>query len=257
MPLVSIITICRNEKKAILRSMDSVLNQDYGNLEYLVIDGKSTDGTADIVRSYKSKLTWWCSEPDNGIYDAMNKGIKKSSGEYILFLNGGDTLADKDVLSRIFSIERGADILYGDVYKESRAKKYLCDMSGFKISPRYLFDHTLYHQASLIKRSLFESIGLYDVSYRISGDLEFFKRAIVKHGATTEYLGFPLAVFNVDGISSNAMYKPIKKREDERARRANYSLRDYYFYSMLSFYRDVFYLRPRRKLAAMARHRDE
>ena len=255
MNYVSIITICLNEEKAIPLSIESVLKQDYANLEYIIIDGGSTDGTADIVRSYESKLAWWCSEPDEGIYDAMNKGIKRSSGDYILFLNGGDVLADREVLSRIFSVNRSADILYGDLYKESRARKYLCDMSGFTMSPRYLFDHTLYHQASLIKRSLFERVGYYDVSYRISGDLEFFKRAIVKHGATAEYLGFPVAVFNVDGISSNAMYKPIKKKEDDRARRQNYPSVDYYLFSIRSFFRDVFYVRPKRKLRAiMGRH---
>jgi len=252
---LSIITICFNEIANIKYTINSVLNQLFSDFQYIIIDGGSTDGTADIVRSYESKLAWWCSEPDEGIYDAMNKGIKRSSGEYILFLNGGDILADREVLSRIFSVNRSADILYGDLYKESGARKYLCDMSGFTMSPRYLFDHTLYHQASLTKRSLFERVGYYDVSYRISGDLEFFKRAIVKHGATAEYLGFPVAVFNVDGISSNAMYKPIKKKEDDRARRQNYPSVDYYVFSIRSFFRDVFYVRPKRKLRAiMERH---
>lgn len=251
MPAVSIITICRNEAGSIAETFHSVLSQSFSDVEYIVIDGASTDGTSRIVESYANRLAYWVSEPDRGIYNAMNKGIRKAKGDYLAFLNGGDRFYTNDTLLKVFAVPHNADILYGDIFKETSGIIRFCEMASFKPNAGYLFSHTIYHQASFVRRDLFERIGLYDESYRISGDLEFFKRAIIKNHATTEYLPMVIAIFNTNGISSDPRHKATKKREDSRARFTSYGFLGYMLYMIPTFFFDLFVYRPRRKLRTL------
>jgi glycosyltransferase involved in cell wall biosynthesis len=250
---VSIITVCRDEAESIRETIESVLGQDCKDFEYIVIDGASTDGTAGIIRSYANRFSYWVSEPDHGIYEAMNKGIRRSKGEYLLFLNGGDILVSPNVLTKSFAVESGEDILYGDIYKADSGDRKLCSLAGYSASAFFMFTHTLPHQASFIKRKLFEDIGLYDESYRIMGDYEFFKRAIVGNRASIRYLGFPVCVFDLGGISTRAEYKVIQRIEANNARKAVYGKTRYTLYWIGWGLYDLFFYRPRRKLNKLFR----
>ena len=115
---ISIITICRNVAKDLERTIKSVQYQTYKDYEYIIVDGNSSDNTVDIINQYESVITKWISEPDKGIYDAMNKGIKMASGEWLIMMNAGDYFADPDVLEKVFAreIPKGKTFMYSDVY---------------------------------------------------------------------------------------------------------------------------------------------
>ena len=113
--LVTVVTVCRNVKSSLEKTMNSLLHQSYAHIDYVIIDGASTDGTPEMLG--KTEGVRWISEPDMGIYDAMNKGIRMAEGEWVIFMNAGDVFASDDTLSKVFSVERDADVIYGDVIK--------------------------------------------------------------------------------------------------------------------------------------------
>ena len=148
-PLVTVITVCRNAIDPLRKTMESVGGQTYENLEYLVDDGASTDGTPEMLAGYAGRLARYVSEPDGGIYDAMNKGAAMATGEWLIFMNAGDVFAAPDVLSRVFAEDRRqADVIYGDVVKGGQVKPAESPRNG----------HRMYfcHQSSLVRRSVFE-----------------------------------------------------------------------------------------------------
>jgi len=215
---VSIITICRNEEKLIEETCRSVAAQVFDDFEWLVVDGASTDGTLEILERYRRHMSYFVSEPDGGIYEAMNKGIRAAKGEYLLFLNGGDSLADPLVLQRLFRYETDnpllvpmqpalkADIVFGEIV--ARENGFL-PWPGLPIGPRrlglmYFKMHTLSHQAVFIRKSLFERIGLYDANYTTAGDYEWFLRAILRRRASYEYVPLVVSIFNFEGTSARA-----------------------------------------------------
>jgi glycosyltransferase involved in cell wall biosynthesis len=116
MPKLSIITINYNNVKGLEKTINSVVNQSYNDFEYIIIDGGSTDGSVDIIKKHENKIVFWVSEPDNGIYDALNKGVKHSNGEYLLFLNGDDCLIDDAILQKISYHLEFKDLIYFDIY---------------------------------------------------------------------------------------------------------------------------------------------
>lgn len=250
-PRVAIITVCRNEAGSIRATIESVLNQTYKRYEYIIIDGASSDGTADIIAEYSSRLAYWVSEPDKGIYDAMNKGVKEASAEYLLFLNGGDRLASVSVLGDVFASVRTAGILYGDVFKDRGGACDLCRYKDYRITAFFLFDHTLPHPGSFIKRTLFERVGTYDTSFRLSGDYDFFLRAFVRGKSTAEYLPIPISIFDTGGISQDAKWRTVRRREDARARRKTYAPLEYGLISAVKFLHNLVVYRPRRKILSL------
>jgi len=216
-PKVSIITICRNEK-LIEETCRSVAAQIFDDFEWLVIDGASTDGTLEVLERYRQYMSFFVSEPDGGIYEAMNKGIREARGAYLLFLNGGDSLADPLVLARFFSFETDnpcltplkpllqADIIWGEVV--SRETGFLprlrLPVNHRRLGLVYFKISGLPHSAVFIKKSLFEKIGLYDASFKISGDYEWFMRAILRWRASYEYVPLVISIYNFEGLSSKA-----------------------------------------------------
>ena len=118
-PLVSVVTVVRNDPAGLARTIDSVASQDYPRIEYLVIDGASTDETPDVLKSHQAKVNRWISEPDAGIYDAMNKGARLASGEYVCFMNAGDTFAASDTVTRMFVPRPTSELVWGDCLVES------------------------------------------------------------------------------------------------------------------------------------------
>ncbi|WP_296623721.1 glycosyltransferase family 2 protein [Marivirga sp.] len=211
MSKISIITISYNNKEGLSKTINSVLNQSYKYIEYLVIDGGSNDGTVDLLKSYDSDIDHWVSESDKGIYNAMNKGIQAASGEYLLFLNSGDVLLENSTIEKA-SQGLCADIVYGDlVINKSgvlREKRYP-DILTFE----YLWKSHLPHPASFIKKELFQRCGLYNENNKIVSDQEFFITALIKGNASYKHLNFPITKFEFDGISSKDENRNLIKQE--------------------------------------------
>ena len=213
-PLISIITINYNDKVGLERTLKSITNQTYQDFEYLVIDGNSKDGSKDIIEKYQDKIDYWISEPDKGIYNAMNKGIKKANGKYLLFINSGDELYNSDVLNEYHKLIHTEDFVYFDINiigeQNSFIKKYPSN-----ITFSYLYQDTLPHPATFIKKYLFEKVGLYDERLKIVSDWKFFILALAKHNVSYRYNEATLSTFYLDGISSNSenFNKLFKERD--------------------------------------------
>lgn len=175
-PLISIITVVFNGNTHLAQTIRSVLDQTYDNIEYIIIDGGSTDGTLDTIRQYDDKITYWISEPDRGIYDAMNKGIAVSTGEFINLLNSDDFLEPEAAESviKIYSSHRQPCIIYGNAYAVDdtyavKAKMY----SG----TRFWLGMTINHQAMFVHRKIYSICGLYDSEkYKYAADYDFLLR---------------------------------------------------------------------------------
>jgi len=203
LPKLTIITVNLNNVLGLRKTIESIINQNFTDFEYLVIDGGSTDGSVDIIKENAKKITYWVSEPDKGIYNAMNKGILQAKGEYLLFLNSGDWLFDEGILLKVFANNQHADILYGDCmmwHHENRIK--LHTFKNKEINLQFLFKHSLAHPASFIKSKLFVN-DLYDENFKIVSDWKFFLKKIVQESCSIYYLSSTIAFFDMSGISSN------------------------------------------------------
>ena len=209
---ISIISINLNNKEGLNKTISSVLNQSFTDYQYIIIDGGSTDGSSELIKSYSKKITYWVSEKDGGIYNAMNKGIKQAGGEYLLFLNSGDCLFDKEVLKKMLQKGNHADIIYGNILLDN-GKEKTEGVFPEKLLFSYFFNHSLPHACSLIKRSLFENTGLYNEDYKIVSDWEFFLLAINKYQCSYQYVPIPVTVFNLEGISAREENQQLIKEE--------------------------------------------
>ena len=171
---LSIITVNLNNREGLQRTIDSVICQTFRDFEWIVIDGGSTDGSRELIEQYADHFAYWVSEPDKGIYNAMNKGIKVAKGEYLQFLNSGDWLWESSTLEKIFSIQHGEDIVYGNWIQ----KDGTLFSAPHKLDAIYFFRSTLSHQAVFIKSDLF-SHELYDESLHIASDWKHLLSCIV------------------------------------------------------------------------------
>jgi glycosyltransferase involved in cell wall biosynthesis len=211
-PVLSVITIVYNNVKDIERSMLSVLNQSYPNLEYVVIDGGSTDGTKAIIEKYRHRLTTYRSEHDKGIYDAMNKGLALAKGDYILFMNSGDEIYDKDTVTRVFQTKEDADIYYGetemynDQWQSLGQRRHRAPESFTWKSFKY--GMSISHQAIYVKRTLAEP---YDLTYKYSADIDWIiKIARKAHKIVNTRLY--VAKYLVGGVSKQKHLASLKER---------------------------------------------
>lgn len=218
MSLISVITINYNDAAGLKKTMESVVSQSFRDVEYIVIDGGSTDGSVEVIKHY-DRIHYWVSEKDKGIYDAMNKGIAKATGTYLLFLNSGDYLFETQTLEQISAQLHTHDILYGNLkINENGILK-----DGFMpddINLSQMMTDTLWHPVSFIKRELFQTYGLYDTRYKICGDYDFFFKVIIAHKATTRHLHRFISVFDLNGISSNVNNVGLIKQEKETIQRS-------------------------------------
>ena len=218
---LSIITINRNNAIGLEKTMQSVLDQDNVDFEYVVVDGASTDGSVGIIRKYESAFgarLKWISEPDKGIYNAMNKGIKMSSGVYLEFLNSGDCLMSSEVVDKMCgALEENChpSILYGNMLKVFPNGKLLRDRSfaGEDITLLGFFRGTLNHSSSFIGRSLFARYGLYDESLKIVSDWEWFFQAIILGEEKPVYTDIDVTLFDMSGISETNKVLGLEERE--------------------------------------------
>lgn len=200
---LSIITICYNIKDEIEKTCQSIVNQTWQDFEWVVIDGGSTDGTVEVLNKYRSRINVFISEPDKGIYNAMNKGIKLASGEWLSFMNGGDAYAANDVLEKVFKNKKyDADVLYGDVREFYTDGRILIRRYPDELNLDFFIDDSINHQSSFIKRNLFDKFGLYDEIYKIAGDWEKWI-VFSQNGCKFQKVNITVANFMCNGISSN------------------------------------------------------
>ncbi len=213
MPKISIITINYNDAAGLEKTIRSVIAQSFTDLEFIVIDGGSTDGSIDVIKKYADKITTWVSEKDGGIFNAQNKGMEKASGEYCLFLNSGDFLVNENVLKEAFAYNYSSDIIYGDMLIDFGKGKIVTGKMPEKITFYQMYSDTLWHPVSFIKRELFTKFGKYDETLKMVADYDFFFRAIIMHSVSTQHIPLEISVYNVNGFSSKPEFKNIEKAE--------------------------------------------
>lgn len=222
-PRISIITVNLNNAPGLKKTLESIRIQSFPHFECIVIDGASGDGSQNLIEAYGTLITQFVSEKDTGIYNAQNKGIQQAKGEYCLFLNSGDILADQNVLKEVAGYLKEVDILYGDLITSDMQGTRTFLKSPEKVDVPYFMVSTLWHPTAFIKRSLFEKIGPYREEFKVAGDYEFFIRAILKNNASTKHLSLPIAVFDLGGISNNPSARELQSIERKKSWELNFS----------------------------------
>lgn len=207
---ISVVTVCYNSEDTIEETMLSVLNQTYSDVEYIIIDGGSTDGTVDIIKKYADRIAYWVSEPDNSIYDAMNKGIAVATGDYINFMNSGDSFASKDSISNVLTnIKEDIDIVFGDTlfkFKSQSLVRKPLRLSTLISKPPFC------HQSTFIRRK-YQIEHLYDLSYRIAADYNFFYHAYFDWNGSFQYIPELVSVFNCfEGTSTDNLTESMHEK---------------------------------------------
>ena len=218
---LSIITVNLNNRDGLEETIKSVISQTFSNYEYIIIDGGSTDGSVDIINQYADKITYWVSESDSGTFNAMNKGILKATGEYCQFLNSGDILYSETVLSNVFEKDYTEDIITGNIIEVHsnkttlrKGRPYVREQEGKCLTAFDLFAGSLFHQATFIRRKLFDQYGLYDEKYKIVSDSTFFFNLIALNGIKVKYLDIIIVYFDMNGISNVNVSLDEKEREE-------------------------------------------
>jgi len=238
---ISIITINYNNLLGLKRTVESVISQTWKEFEYIIIDGGSTDGSAAYIESNYDKIDYWVSESDNGIYNALNKGIKKATGDYLLFLNSGDHFYSDEVLANNMHHLVNHDIIAFDIHLLGQGYDSIHKHPD-ELLFSFLFEGTFAHQSVIIKRNLFNTIGLYDENLKIVADWKFFIHAVAL-GYTYKSVHEILSVFYFDGISATAEGTFSRKREREIVLREEFPL----------YYKDYKLLQRQKELLEMNR----
>jgi glycosyltransferase involved in cell wall biosynthesis len=213
-PKLSIITINLNNKEGLLKTIESVVKQTYTNFEYIIIDGNSSDGSIDCLKQYSDKITFYVSEPDSGIYNAMNKGIIKATGEYCLFLNSGDYFVCSEILSQIVSLNFSEDFVYGDMKFHNDSGKELISCFPDKLNIQFFYNSSICHQATLIKRELFIKYGKYNENNNLISDWEFLFLRIILDKCTYRKINLIITYYDMyNGLSVKFDKERIKEQK--------------------------------------------
>ena len=211
-PLISIITVTFNAEKVLEETILSVIDQKYANIEHIIIDGGSTDGTLDIIRKYDSHISFWISEPDNGLYDAMNKGIKVAKGDWLNFLNAGDNYSSMDVLKDLFSTPVDSTLVYGDINivfpdnttKYHKAVELQSDksiMHGMLVCHQAIF----YHKSIIIP---------YDSALKLKAEWKHLVEITRLESFKANHVHFPIVDYRIGGVGAikyNLNFKEFKE----------------------------------------------
>lgn len=218
---ISIITAVYNGKARVSDAIESVLKQDYTDIEYIVVDGGSTDGTLDVINKYGDKITTFVSEPDYGLYDALNKGIGLATGDYIGFVHADDMLYDSNVISKVVSKikDTSCDIFYGDgIYVDATDKEKIIRnwVSGNYRKDKVKHGWLPLHPTVYIKKEVYMNNGLYDKSFKISGDTELLVRYLYKGDFNVAYLHDYIIKMRMGGMSTSVRHSRDKWSEDIR-----------------------------------------
>jgi glycosyltransferase involved in cell wall biosynthesis len=210
-PFLSIITVNYNNCIGLERTIQSIMPQTFKDFECLVIDGASNDGSLEIIQKNKKAIHFSISEPDTGIYNAMNKGIKAAKGEYLLFLNSGDVLNGTTALEDFISHKNfGGDIIYGD-YQYENGEKIFPD----QLTPLFFVRTSLPHQSTLFKHTVFDAMGLYDQYYTIVSDRAFYIKCFLSNQFVFRHIPYSLSIYDLSGISNNPEHTEKQAKENE------------------------------------------
>ncbi len=210
-PLVSVVTVVKNRATHIEATIIAVLAQTYPNVEYIVLDGGSSDGTVDILRSYDERIDYWQSEPDSGIYEAMNKGIDlvTDPNSYVLFANSDDSLYSADALEKLVAGGVGADLVYGRmIVTDGEA----AGVYGREVVLADLAGETLCHPATLMRRKVFDEVGKFDTSFRIAGDYDMIVRCFA-HPVTSRFVPEIITRMGMWGASEDQYMLSCRERK--------------------------------------------
>jgi glycosyltransferase involved in cell wall biosynthesis len=211
---ISVVTVVLNGRRYIEGCIQSVLNQTYKDIEYIIVDGGSTDGTKEIIRKYEDKISRWISGQDKGIYDAMNRGIELATGDLVGFLNSDDVYSDTEVLSKVAKSfeEQGVDSVFADlvyiaqdrpdkIVRYYRVQNFVPQMFAYGWMPP--------HPTFFVKRNCYERLGLFKTDYTIAADYELLVRFIGKHNITYRYLPEVIVRMRVGGRSTKSFISNI------------------------------------------------
>ena len=222
MKKISIITTTYNSASTIEDTIQSVIEQDYQNIEYIIVDGLSSDNTLEIVNNYKSKIFKLISEKDSGIYDALNKGINAASGDIIALLHSDDFFIDKSVITKVVKAfeETNADSVYGDLY-------YVAKNNTTKIVRKWIsgkYKHGMFlngwmppHPAFFVKKSCYEKYGAFNLNFKSAADYELMLRFLHKHKISTTYINEYLVKMRAGGQSNASVKNRVKANQEDRA----------------------------------------
>jgi glycosyltransferase involved in cell wall biosynthesis len=220
LPLISIVTISRNTADTIAETLRSVAAQTYPRIEHIVIDGGSTDGTAEVIAAHAGGLAVWCSEPDRGIYHAMNKGLARAAGDIVGFLNAGDLFTRPDAVERLVApFLAGADASFGDValvdpFDPLRARRLYA-------TPRFApwqmhFGYMPPHPGLLARRAMLLADGGFDESFAIGGDFDMLLRLFLKQDIAPRHVPGAMVAFRMGGASNGSLAKTLQLNRDFR-----------------------------------------
>ena len=206
----SVITINYNNKDGLETTINSVLGQTYKDFEYIIIDGGSTDGSVEVIKKYATQIDYWVSEPDKGIYNAMNKGIRRATGDYVNFMNSGDTYHSSSALESIAELHSENDLIVGGYYETEKGVSHTIPPQDVTLLT--LMKYTINHQATFYKRELFNK-RLYDESYMIMADAKFNFQSIIIDNCSVTFTDCIVSDYDTTGISSNYdLYKKERER---------------------------------------------
>jgi len=246
---VSIITVVYNGASTLRDCIDSVLRQSYQDIEYLVIDGGSTDGTVELVRSYGSRITRFVSEPDQGLYDAMNKGLRLATGDLIGILNADDFYRHDQVIERVAALadQENSEAIYGDlVYVDANDTRKITRYwsSGKYRKGAFRWGWMPPHPTFFVRRSVYLRFGLFQTRFRSAADYELMLRFVHRHGIKVSYLKEVLVVMRAGGVSNRTVGNRLNaNREDQEAWELN-GIKPYFFTHWLKPMRKIFQFFP-------------
>ena len=243
--LISIITVCKNSERFLADTITSVIHQTYPNIQYIIADGGSTDGTVELIRKYSGAIDTWFSQPDNGMYDAINKALARAKGDYLLILNSDDLLAEPTTIEKVVYQmgTRRLDYYYGNLikFKEGKNKKvrmFPVTFTGLLMSTHGTF---VPHPCFFISRQIHQQLGGYDESLLYASDYDYILRALQLPNAKGKHINVYVSKFRIHGNSITAS----GKIEDERKKiltkygyyNQPYAKRLLYYYSLWIYYK--------------------
>lgn len=222
---VSIITACYNSENTIEETIRSIQKQTYKDIEYIIVDGASTDKTLEIIENYKNIVTKLISEPDTGVYNAMNKGIKTATGDLLFFLNANDVLINELVVEKFAeeAQKTSAGLLLGNILMLNRYTGEMYYEKQEIIDKIQLINSTVFHPATFFKKESFDKYGFYNENYKIASDYKWYVSYFLKEGKY-RYINTPVTIFSLgDGLSSNSLNENLHKQERQKIQKKYFS----------------------------------
>lgn len=207
----SIITINYNNADGLRRTIESVVSQTFDDYEYVIIDGGSTDGSVDVIKEYEHNITYWVSEKDGGIYNAMNKGVKAAHGEYLIFMNSGDIFFCNTVLSDVCLHILDEDIIIGNILSSDTRIIISPPPTNGILTMYHLYSGAIPHQGTFVKLAL-QKKHPFDEKLRIAADWKFFLQSIIFDNCSVKYINVNVAIYDMTGLSSQ---NPLAMREEK------------------------------------------